>query len=117
MTATAGGRSRLRNFLEGAGNGGGRRLVTNGNVTELVVENAVIVFGRRGCMPCGEQAATRLGVNPAVCESTKGRKSRLNELSVITVGFSSRLYSWEGSCLVVWIGSCPRILQVNWSLF
>ncbi|KAE8707554.1 Glutaredoxin-C9 [Hibiscus syriacus] len=85
-------RSRLHNFLEGAVNDGGRRLVTNGSgtsVTKLVLENAVIVFGRRGCCMCHvvNRLLLGLGVNPAVCEVDEGKEEAvLNELSIINSG-------------------------------
>ncbi|GMI82331.1 hypothetical protein HRI_001902400 [Hibiscus trionum] len=92
MAATAGGRSRLHNSPERADNGGGRRLVTNDSETsvrKLVVENAVIVFGRRGC--CMSHVVNRLllglGVNPAVCEVDEEKEEAvLNELSIISGG-------------------------------
>ncbi|KAK5831355.1 glutaredoxin-C9 [Gossypium arboreum] len=92
MAATAGGRSRLHNFLEGAGNGGEHRLVANGrenSVTKLVVENAVIVFGRRGCCMCHvvNRLLLGLGVNPVVCEVNEEKEEAvLHELSVINGG-------------------------------
>ncbi|XVE88117.1 hypothetical protein DITRI_Ditri19aG0042300 [Diplodiscus trichospermus] len=80
---TAGGsRSPLHNFLDGA-NGGG--LVSNGtagnSVTKLVAENAVIVFGKRGCCMCHvvKRLLLGLGVNPSVCEVEEEKV--LNELS------------------------------------
>ncbi|XWS15787.1 hypothetical protein CRYUN_Cryun34aG0031800 [Craigia yunnanensis] len=89
-TAAAGAsRSPLRNFLDGANNDGG--LVTNGSensVTKLVVENAVIVFGRRGCCMCHvvKRLLLGLGVNPAVCEVEEEKEeAMLNELSRINI--------------------------------
>ncbi|XWS12591.1 hypothetical protein CRYUN_Cryun37aG0103200 [Craigia yunnanensis] len=87
MAATAAGsRSPLRNFFDGAD---GEGLVTNGtenSVTKLAVENAVIVFGRRGCCMCHvvKMLLLGLGVNPAVCEVDEEKeKAVLNELSGI----------------------------------
>ncbi|XWS19651.1 hypothetical protein CRYUN_Cryun31cG0033800 [Craigia yunnanensis] len=80
-------RSPLRNFLDGANNDG--ELVTNGtenSLTKLVVENAVIVFGRRGCCMCHvvKRLLLGLGVNPAVCEVEEEKEEAvLNELSRI----------------------------------
>ncbi|KAL4333970.1 hypothetical protein GQ457_07G029300 [Hibiscus cannabinus] len=91
--ATAGGvRSRLHNFLEGADNGGGGRLVITDcktSLTKLVVENAVIVFGRRGCCMCHvvNRLLLGLGVNPAVCEVDQEKEEAvLNELSIVNGG-------------------------------
>ncbi|XVE51401.1 hypothetical protein DITRI_Ditri02bG0037400 [Diplodiscus trichospermus] len=93
MTATAAAssssRSPLRNFLDGAKNDG--ELVTNGtenSVTKLVVENAVIVFGRRGCCMCHVVKRLLLGhgVNPAVCEVEEEKEEAvLDELSRINI--------------------------------
>ncbi|XP_022721090.1 glutaredoxin-C9-like [Durio zibethinus] len=80
-TAASGSQSRLHNFLDGANNDGG--LVS---VTKLVVENAVIVFGRRGCCMCHvvQRLLLGLGVNPAVCEvEQEEEEAMLNELSRI----------------------------------
>ncbi|KAK8642092.1 hypothetical protein V6N13_011454 [Hibiscus sabdariffa] len=92
MAVAGGVRSRLHNFLEGADNGGGRRLVITDSKTslaKLVVENAVIVFGRRGCCMC--HVVNRLllghGVNPAVCEVDEEKEEAvLNELSIVNGG-------------------------------
>ncbi|XVF25737.1 hypothetical protein REPUB_Repub13aG0239500 [Reevesia pubescens] len=87
VTTAAGSRSPLRNFFDCANNGG--ELVANGtesSVKKLVVENAVIVFGRRGCCMCHvvKRLLLGLGVNPAVCEVEEGKEeAALNELSRI----------------------------------
>ncbi|XVF87419.1 hypothetical protein PTKIN_Ptkin18bG0118500 [Pterospermum kingtungense] len=72
----------LRNFLDGANNGSGAET----SATKLVVENAVIVFGKRGCCMC--HVVKRLlqghGVNPAVCEVEEEKEEAVvNELSRI----------------------------------
>ncbi|XP_022724389.1 glutaredoxin-C9-like [Durio zibethinus] len=80
MASTAtGSRSPLRNFFDGS-NG------TENSVTKLVVEKAVIVFGRRGCCMCQvvNKLLLGLGVNPAVCEVEEEMEDAvLNELSII----------------------------------
>ncbi|XP_022777333.1 glutaredoxin-C9 [Durio zibethinus] len=87
MAATAVGSRSPRNFLDDAKNGGG--LVTNGtenSVTQSVVENAVVVFGRRGCCMCHvvKKLLLGLGVNPVVFEVDEEKEEAvLNELSVI----------------------------------
>ncbi|CBI21909.3 unnamed protein product, partial [Vitis vinifera] len=74
------------------------------NITNMVSENAVIVFGRRGC--CMTHVVKRLllglGVNPAVCEvNEEDEIGVLDELGM------------EG-CLGGWIESWPLILLENW---
>ncbi|XP_021294675.1 glutaredoxin-C9 [Herrania umbratica] len=90
-TATAatanGSRSPLRNFLGGANSSGG--FVASGteySVTKLVLENAVIVFGRQGCCMCHvvKRLLLGLGVNPPVCEVDEEKEEAvLAELSRI----------------------------------
>ncbi|KAK8992387.1 hypothetical protein V6N11_048471 [Hibiscus sabdariffa] len=73
----SGSRSPLRNFLDG-----GRELVANGGgaaangLKKLVEENAVVVFGRRGCCMCHVVMRLLLGhgVNPVVFEVDEGEK-------------------------------------------
>ncbi|OMO65255.1 Glutaredoxin [Corchorus olitorius] len=90
-TAAGGSRSPLRNFLDGTNSATGG-LVTNGtenSVTKLVVENAVIVFGRRGCCMCHVVKRLLLGhgVNPAVCEVDEEKEEAvLKELARINGG-------------------------------
>ncbi|KAK6268711.1 hypothetical protein QUC31_012871 [Theobroma cacao] len=88
MAATANGSSSpLRNSLGGSNSSGG--LVANGtenSVTKLVLENAVIVFGRQGCCMCHVVKRLLLGhgVNPAVCEVDEEKEEAvLTELSRI----------------------------------
>ncbi|XVF40427.1 hypothetical protein PTKIN_Ptkin01aG0112600 [Pterospermum kingtungense] len=87
-TATAAGsnRSQLRNFFDDANGGRVVSSDTENNVTKLVVENAVIVIGRRGCCMCHvvKRLLLGLGVNPAVCEVEEEKEEAvLKELSRI----------------------------------
>ncbi|WJZ99169.1 hypothetical protein VitviT2T_017636 [Vitis vinifera] len=59
------------------------------NITNMVSENAVIVFGRRGC--CMTHVVKRLllglGVNPAVCEvNEEDEIGVLDELGMVGAG-------------------------------
>ncbi|KAE8716978.1 Glutaredoxin-C9 [Hibiscus syriacus] len=82
--SVSGSRSPLQDFLHG---GGG--LVTNcgaGNsMKKLVEENAVVVFGRRGCCMCHVVMRLLLGhgVNPVVLEVDEGKEeaTAVDELS------------------------------------
>ncbi|PPD75068.1 hypothetical protein GOBAR_DD28001 [Gossypium barbadense] len=67
-------RSPLLNFL-----GGGGGVVANGSessIRKLVEENAVVVFGRRGCCMCHVVMRLLLGhgANPVVCEVEEGKE-------------------------------------------
>ncbi|XVF27578.1 hypothetical protein REPUB_Repub14bG0120600 [Reevesia pubescens] len=87
-TAASSRSSPIRNFLDGANNGGGGTS-ENSSVTKLVVENAVIVFGRRGCCMCHvvKRLLLGLGVNPAVCEVDEEKEEAvLNELARLING-------------------------------
>ncbi|KAG4124262.1 hypothetical protein ERO13_D10G028800v2 [Gossypium hirsutum] len=86
--ATAvGSRSPLLNFL-----GGGGGVVANGSessIRKLVEENAVVVFGRRGCCMCHVVMRLLLGhgANPVVCEVEEGKEeAAIGELSRIGGG-------------------------------
>ncbi|GMI77643.1 hypothetical protein like AT1G28480 [Hibiscus trionum] len=74
-TTASGSHSPLRNFLDG---GGG--LVANSGaadgVKKLVEENAVVVFGRRGCCMCHVVMRLLLGhgVNPVIFEVEEGKE-------------------------------------------
>ncbi|KAJ4839703.1 Glutaredoxin-C9 [Turnera subulata] len=96
--ATTAGNNRL--FLprdnSNLGDGGGGRVIvvngTNGDrnrVQKLVLENSVIVFGRRGCCMCHvvKKLLLGLGVNPAVFEvEEKDEVYVIKELSMINDG-------------------------------
>ncbi|KAL4290674.1 hypothetical protein GQ457_14G009570 [Hibiscus cannabinus] len=72
----SGSRSPLRNFLDG----GGRLIASGGTAAnglkKLVEENAVVVFGRRGCCMCHVVMRLLLGhgVNPVVFEVDEGEE-------------------------------------------
>ncbi|GLT80910.1 hypothetical protein SLA2020_523210 [Shorea laevis] len=69
--------------------GGSRGVGDEINLTKLVVENAVVVFGRRGCCMCHVVKRLLLGhgVNPVVFEVEEEREAAVvNELGAINGG-------------------------------
>ncbi|KAJ9168786.1 hypothetical protein P3X46_020276 [Hevea brasiliensis] len=90
-TATAGDNRRFPQ-LGGTATGVGNLLVlANGEnyVQKLVLENSVIVFGKRGCCMCHvvKKLLLGLGVNPTVFEvDEKEEAAVMNELSNINGG-------------------------------
>ncbi|GKV29647.1 hypothetical protein SLEP1_g38551 [Rubroshorea leprosula] len=83
-TVAGGSRSPPRR-AGGGSRGGGDEI----NLTKLVVENAVVVFGRRGCCMCHVVKRLLLGhgVNPVVFEVEEEREAAVvNELGAINGG-------------------------------
>ncbi|XP_039060096.1 glutaredoxin-C9-like [Hibiscus syriacus] len=85
--ATGSRLSSFHNFFGGIDGDGGVVINNTGKgVTELVSENSVIVFGRRGCCMCHvvKRLLLELGVNPTVYEVVEEKEATvLNELSRI----------------------------------